>query len=76
MIVSLLGNTRKPIRYCASCKFFHKGVKVSHSHCEHIPTPYVNTFEESQLGRADRSIIKHSGRIPACEFWEAKECKD
>ncbi len=45
-------------KMCISCRFFHKGVKVHHSHCEY---KYKR-----------RDVLRHSGRIPACEYYEKK----
>jgi len=42
-------------KMCASCEFFHKGRKVHHSHCGY-------KFRR-------RDILKHNGRIPACEYY-------
>lgn len=46
--------------FCKTCEWFHKGVKVHHSHCDN---PDSHLYRE---------ILKHNGVIYACGLWEKK----
>jgi hypothetical protein len=45
---------------CKSCKWFWKGRKVAHSHCDN---PGSHRYDDA---------IKHNGYIEACIRWEPK----
>lgn len=54
----------KGSRMCCSCDYFHKGVRVGHSHCD-APS-YMTTNPDP---------MKWNGRVKACRNWKRREAK-